>query len=51
MPVIYDKKIKYVQENVLGREFQESHENFSATFKRKTAGIESLKVIKKLILE
>ena len=32
---------KYVKENVPGREFQESHKNFSATFKRKVAGIES----------
>ena len=30
-----------LKENVLGREFQESHKNFSASFKRKVAGIES----------
>ena len=50
VPVIHDRKIKYVQENILGREFQESHENFSATFKRKAAGIESLEDLKIKIL-
>ena len=44
--VIHDRKIKYVKENVLGREFQESNKNFSAAFKRKAAGIESLEVLK-----
>ena len=42
----YYRKIKYVKENVLAREFQESHENFSATFKWKAAGIESLEDLK-----
>ena len=31
----------YVKENLPGREFQESHENISAAFKRKVAGTES----------
>ena len=44
--VIHDRKIKYVKENVLGREFQDNHENFSATLKRKAAGIESLEDLK-----
>ena len=30
----------------MGREFQESNENFSATFKRKAAEIESLEDLK-----
>ena len=37
----YEISFKYVKENVPGKEFQESHKNFSATFKRKVAGIES----------
>ena len=37
----YEIGFKYVKENVPEREFQESHENFSATFKRKIAGIKS----------
>ena len=37
----YEIGFKYVKENVRGREFQESHENFCATFKRKVPGIES----------
>ena len=37
---------QYVKENVPGRELQESHEKFSATFKRKDAGIESLEDLK-----
>ena len=31
----------YIKENDPGREFQECHKNFSATFKRKVEGIES----------
>ena len=46
VPVIHDRKIKYVKENVLGRKFQESHENFSATFKQKAARIESTEDLK-----
>ena len=37
----YEIGFKYVKENLLGREFQESHEKFCATFERKVAGIES----------
>ena len=37
----YEIGFKYVKENVPERKFQESHENFSATFKRKIAGIKS----------
>ena len=46
VPVIHNRKIKYVKENVLGRELQESQENFSATFKQKAEGIESLEDLK-----
>ena len=46
VPVIHDRKINYVKENVPGTEFEESHENFSANFKRKVAGIESLEDLK-----
>ena len=37
----YEIGFKYVKENVQGREFQESHKSFSATFKRKIVGIEN----------
>ena len=37
----YEIGFNYVKENVQGREFQEIHKNFSATFKRKVVGIES----------
>ena len=37
----YETGFKYVKENVQGREFQESHKKFSATFKRKVVGIET----------
>ena len=37
----YEIGFKYVKENVPRREFQECHEKFFATFKRKVAGIES----------
>ena len=42
VPVTHDRNRKYVKENVREREFQESHENFYATFKRKVVRIESL---------
>ena len=38
------------KENFPGRKFQESHENFSATFKRKVARIESHEDLKIKIL-
>ena len=38
----YEIDLKYVEENVQGREFQESHKGFSGTFKRKVVGIEKL---------
>ena len=37
----YEIGFKCIKENVPGREFQESHENFFATFKQKVARIES----------
>ena len=37
----YEIGFKYVKENVPRREFQESQENFSVTFKRKVTRIES----------
>ena len=42
----YSGKESIVKENVPGKEFQESHESFSATFKWKVAGIESLEDLK-----
>ena len=47
----YEIGFKYVKENVPGREFQESHEKFFATFKRKVAGIESHEGLKIKILQ
>ena len=38
----YEIDLKYVEENVQGREFQESHKGFSGTFKQKVVGIEKL---------
>ena len=49
VPVIRDRKRKYVKENVPGSEFQESKENFSAAFKQKVAEIESLEDLKIII--
>ena len=37
----YEIGFKCVKENVLGREFQGNHKNYSATFKRKVTGIKS----------
>ena len=42
----YERKRKYIKENIPGREFQESHENFPANFKRKVARIERLEDLK-----
>ena len=47
----YEIGFKYVKENVPGREFQESHENIFATFKRKFAGIKSYEDSKIKILQ
>ena len=47
----YEIGFKYVKENVPGREFQESHKHFCATFKRKVGGIECHKNSKIKILQ